>query len=247
MDSKTVNKELNSVIRPLLKQNGFDKFSGRTYWRYHSDRIDILNFQSFNSYNADVLGCTTFSFTVNLSVYLTYLPEKTKIKEKEGILRPEEFQGHFRGGIKKGFEQPEFPRKDIWFIDNKGENIQTAINDCKNQIKKTGLDWYNKFDTKEKIFAILTEDEMDMDGTWGFGNFDSPNRNELIAYTANELGQTDIATQKLQRLIDFNKEQYEIMKYDYYLEQIKSINKEIERIKTTHNSGNCCTTPFFRK
>ena len=236
MDSKAVNREINSIIRPILKQNGFDRFSGRTYWRYHSDRIDILNFQSFNSYNADVLGCTTFSFSVNLSVYLTYLPEKTKIKEKDGILRPDEAQGHFRRSVKKDFDQPDFPRKDIWFIDNDGKYIQNAITDCKNQIQQAGLDWYNKFDTKEKIFRILTEDEMDMDETWGFGNFDSPNRNELIAYIANELGKSDIAVEKLNSLIEFNKEQYKNMKYDYYLEQIENIKKEIERIKTTHNN-----------
>ena len=49
--SKQVTKEINSVIRPILKANGFKKFSGRTYWRYESDRIDVLNIQSFNSYN----------------------------------------------------------------------------------------------------------------------------------------------------------------------------------------------------
>ncbi|MFI2744340.1 DUF4304 domain-containing protein [Zhouia sp. PK063] len=235
MDSKAVNKEINSIIRPILKQNGFDKFSGRTYWRYHSDRIDILNFQSFNSYNADVLGCTTYSFSVNLSVYLTFLPEKTKVKEKDRELRPDESQGHFRSNVKKYLEQPEFPRKDIWFIDSGGKYTQASISDCKNQIQQVGLDWYNKFDTKEKIMKILSEDETEMDGTWGFGNFDSASRNELIAYTAIELGQTDLAVQKLNRLIDFNEKQYEIMKYDYYLAQIGNIKKEIDRIKTTHN------------
>lgn len=50
MDAKTVNKAINLIIRPILQQNGFEKFSGRTYWRHHSDRIDILNFQSFSSY-----------------------------------------------------------------------------------------------------------------------------------------------------------------------------------------------------
>ncbi|RLD55337.1 MAG: hypothetical protein DRJ01_16790 [Bacteroidetes bacterium] len=231
MDSKVVNKAIISIIRPILKENGFDKFSGRTYWRYHSDRIDILNFQSFNSYNADVLGCTTFSFSVNLSVYLTYVPEQTNLKEKDGKIRPDEAQGHFRSGIKKGIKQPEFPRKDIWFIDNKGENITTAITDCKNQIQQIGLDWFKKFDTRDKIFKILTKDQIDMDGTWGFGNFDSTSRNELIAYVAFELGQTELAVEKLNRLIDFYREQFENMKYDYYLQQIKKTEKEIERIK----------------
>jgi len=52
MNSQKVTQEINSIIRPILKENGFNKYTGRTYWRYQSDRIDILNFQSFNSYNA---------------------------------------------------------------------------------------------------------------------------------------------------------------------------------------------------
>ena len=142
-------------------------------------------------------------------------------------LRPSESQGHFRSSVKKYFEQPEFPRKDIWFIDPDGKYIQSAINDCKNQIQSFAFGWYHKFDTKEKILKILTEDEMDMNGTWGFGNFDSANRNELIAYTAKELGQTDLAIQKLNRLIDFYKNRYDIMKDHYYLDKIENIKTTV--------------------
>ncbi len=68
MDSKVVNKAIRDVIRPFLKENEFTKFTGRDSWRVKKDTIEVINFQSFNSYNADILGVTSFSFGVNLGV-----------------------------------------------------------------------------------------------------------------------------------------------------------------------------------
>lgn len=236
MNSKQVIKEINSVIRPILKENGFDKFTGRTYWRYKSDRIDILNFQSFNSYNAEVMGCNTFSFAVNLATFMNYIPIEVQIKEQNGLKRPEEYHGHFRSGITKGIKQQEFPEENIWFIDNNGKNLTKAISDCKEQIQKNAFEWYEQFEDKQNVLRILLEDHIDMKGTWGFGNMDSPNRTKSIAYTALELGQTELAIEKLQYLLGFLEKQYEQLKYDYYIERIKEVKAEIKNIKTIHNN-----------
>ena len=235
MDSKQVTKEINLSIRPILKAKGFKKFSGRTYWRYESDRIDILNFQSFNSYNADVLGCTTFSFAVNLATFLNYIPSETEMKEKDGLVRPLESQGHFRSGLSKTIIQSEFPREDIWLIDNNGKYLCPAIIDCKAQIEQNAFNWYEQFRTKESVLRILLEDEVDMKGTWGFGNLGSLNRNRLIAYTATELGNNQLAIDKFEKLTVSYKEAYERTNYDYYLDKMKVINDEISSLKTTHS------------
>jgi len=230
MESKDVTKEINKIIRPLLKEKGFNFYTGRTYWRQQSDRIDILNFQSFNSYNASVMGCTTFSFCVNLSTLLNYVPSDTTIKEKTEIKTPSEAQGHFRSRVLKGIKQIEFQGKDLWYIDENGRNLKEVILDCKSQIQEKGLSWFNKFDTKEKVFQILNEDEMDMDGTWGFGNKNSPNRNRLLAYTAIELGSYNFAIEKLKFISEFYQEQYTKIKWDYYLNIVIETEKEIELI-----------------
>jgi len=174
------------------------------------------------------MGCTTFSFAVNLATFLNYIPIETQIKEKNGLKRPEEYHGHFRSGITKGIEQNEFPRKNVWFIDNDGEYLTKAISDCKAQIGQKAFDWYKQFENKENVLRILREDQIDMDGTWGFGNMDSPNRNKSIAYTALELGQSDLAIEKLEWLLNSLKEQYEQLKFDYYIDQIKEVKKEIK-------------------
>ncbi len=236
MNSKIVTKEINSIIRPLLKENGFKKYTGRTYWRHHSDRIDILNFQSFNDYNASVIGCTTYSFAVNLATFLKYVPSQTEIKEKNGIKKPAEYQGHFRRVLTKGMGQRKLKRKDIWFIDDKGENLTKIVSDCKNQIENEGIKWYNQFETKEKVFGIILDKEIEINGTWGFGNYDSPMRNELVAYTALEIGKFDLAIKNLNKLLEYYKEEYKETKYDFYKNKWKHIKAEIKKIKTTHNT-----------
>lgn len=237
MDSKQVTKEINTIIRPFLKENGFKNFSGRTYWRYEEMKIDILNFQSFNSYLAEGLNCTTFSFSVNLSTLISYFPSETEIKEKNGLQRPLESQGHFRSQLNKGIRQVEFPRKDIWFIDNQGKHLNEAIIDCRTQISEFALDWFSKFRMKESVHRILLEDEPSSDGTWGFGNTNSPIRNKLTAYSALQLNQVDLAMEKLEKLLDFYKDEYAKMKYDYYLERVVEIEKLLFDTQTTHNNG----------
>ena len=96
MDSKAVNKEIRARIWPLLKDIGFSRFTPRTAWRYRGDKIDVLNFQSFNSYNASVLGITSFSFCVNLGSFLNYVPSKWPVKVKDGHPIPNEAECHFR-------------------------------------------------------------------------------------------------------------------------------------------------------
>jgi hypothetical protein len=226
MDSKIVTKEINSCIRPLLKKNGFDKWTSRTFWRYGDERIDIIDFQSFNSYNAEVIGCTTFSIAINLSCYLRYIPSQTEIKNKDSEPRPREEQ-----------VQNKLKRLDIWYIDNDSDNLIDVMIDCGQQIERNGINWFNQFDTKEKVLNILTDKSEDLENIFGFGNLDSPIRNEYTAYTAIGLGKFDLAIDRFERLGKYYMEQYQKQKYPYYLDRKRLIDNEIEKIKTNHNSG----------
>lgn len=222
----------------MLKSNGFKNFSGRTYWKYHNDRIDIINFQSFNSYNADVIGCTTYSFAVNLACFLLYIPSQTKIKTKNEKLRPEEYEAHFRAGITKGIYQKELQQKDIWFADDKGTNLSIIVNDCKKQIEQIGFQWFNQFECKDNVLDILLSQELDMEKLFGFGNMDSPCRNRLIAYTAMELNKVDLAITYFERLLDFNKKEYKKEQYTHYQNEISKIEEKILSLKTIKENNN---------
>jgi len=113
VDSSIVNRVIRVEIWPFLKDRGFQHFNSRTAWRIHSDRVDVVNFQSFNSYNADVMGITTFSFAVNLGCHLRYIPNKyppevyptaNSSKSLEGNApRPKEYECHMRGRLSRSY------------------------------------------------------------------------------------------------------------------------------------------------
>jgi hypothetical protein len=110
MDSRRVTKEIRRVVWPELGEQGFTAFTGRTAWRYVADAIDVVNFQSFGASVADAVGCTTFSFSINLGVWA---PQDAWTQEPKrdasGRLRPAEYQCEpHRRELKKSLSQPWF-------------------------------------------------------------------------------------------------------------------------------------------
>lgn len=203
MDSKAVNKEIRARIRPVLKEAGFSAFTGRNSWRYAEDRIDVVNFQSFNSYNASVIGCTTYSFSVNLASYLPWVPRQypREIKEVRGLLRPDEWECPLRGRLFRGFAQPELDRRDIWYIDPKAKYLEQAVEDVRQRILAQGLDWFDQFADTPSILRIFCETDPS-DVLWGFGGNPSPNRSYLIGYSALRAGDKALARAHLRKALE---------------------------------------------
>ncbi len=202
MDSKVVNKYIGEIVRPELKKLGFNRFTTRNSWRYRDQVIDIINFQSFNSYNADVMGVTTYSFSVNLGSFHIDIPSQHMIKEKDGLLRPEEYESPFRGGLSCKIQQNEIDRDDIWFVNQKGSNVEECVVDAKNQILNIGMDWFEKLSSKEELRKILKNEKEDMHKLWGFGNDPSPSRAYLLGYVELILGNESEAKKNFARVVE---------------------------------------------
>jgi hypothetical protein len=203
MNSTFVNRELRATIRPSLQANGFTAFTARSAWRYHPGRIDIINFQSFNDYLASSVGCTTFSFSLNLSVYLIGLPQDgLPIKERQGQLQPEEWRGHLRLHPERTIEQAELSRRDIWYIDPKGDYLAAAVRDARNVLLEVGLAWFERWGTDAAVLEALRHPEATLgDGTELPGTPDSPARNQVVGYVAYRAGQSATARQYLERAL----------------------------------------------
>lgn len=216
MDSHHVNKHIREHIRPGLKKHGFTEFTARSAWRQRPDRIDVVNFQSFNSYLAESVGCTTYSFSVNLGCFLTYIPgQRPNIKEKDGLLLPEEYDCPLRARLERTFKQKELQRTDIWYIDPGGKYLIPALHDVNQQIHRVALPWFDRLSDDEEILRILLEEPEDMDNLWGFGSDPSPIRAFLTGYAALQVGRRDLAKTKL-------REAYETECFPALREQIKT-------------------------
>src|SRR5215467_13800459 len=113
----------------MLRDAGFSQFSARTAWRYTETKIDVVNFQSFNSYLANAVGCTTYSFAVRLGCSFEIIPRRQRIKQKNGHLRPEEYECHFRLTLLKNIHQANLKRRDTWYVDPSGESLKAIVED----------------------------------------------------------------------------------------------------------------------
>jgi hypothetical protein len=111
VDAREVTREIRRLVWPTLREEGFEAFTGRNAWRYVGEAIDVVNFQSFSASLADSLGCTTFSFGVNVGVWLPPDAwEGLELKrDAQGRLRPEEYQCEpHRRHLTKSLAQPWF-------------------------------------------------------------------------------------------------------------------------------------------
>jgi hypothetical protein len=200
MDSKVVNHGIKGRIWPRLRERGFGAFSSRTAWRHLSDRIEVVNFQSFNAYHAAVIGCTTFSFAVNLGCYLLAIPpqfEPSRIKEKKGRFVPEEYTCHVRRQLSPGILQPKLLANNIWFIDETGSNLAPSLDDVWAALDGTGRPWFEQFDSPAEVLRIFCN-EAEQDHLWGFGNNPSPLRHYFIGYVALNLNDGSLAKEHLE-------------------------------------------------
>lgn len=205
VNSAVVNKELRAVVRPFLQTHGFRGVTARTAWRYTPGRVEVVNFQSFNSYLAEGVGATTYSFALNLGIYLLAVPHRpgrpTKLVGDE--LRPEEWQSDLRLHLERGLEQPELPRRDIWYIDESGRYLGSAVRDARRAIAESGLPWFERWSSDATLLeALRTEGDLLLtDGTNLPGNAGSPARNYATGYVALALDDRTVAAEYLARAL----------------------------------------------
>ncbi len=192
MDSKIVSRELWKVLRPPLKDAGWTSFTSRTARRFSGSRIDVINFQSFNSYLASKIGSTTYSFSVRLGLFFTAIPQ-FGIKVKDGLPMPEEYQCHLRRTLHKKFPQPECARTDVFYVDPEGKYLPAIVDGVRQGITTDGMSWFRRFSDMQEVLRTLLEGDERNDGTWGFGAKASPKRNLYTGYMALSLGNTQMA------------------------------------------------------
>jgi hypothetical protein len=193
LDSKAVNLAIRSEIRPLLRGAGFSRCTARTFWRDHSDRVDVVNFQSFNSYNAGVLGITTYSFAINLGCYLRYIPNRYPIEGgadlREGDkISPKEYQCPMRGRLRRSYLDKACADTQIWYIDPRASNMGKALHDARMVLNKDGIPWFEQFTSPRSVYDILANQDEQMGRLWGFGRPGSPIRTYFAGYAAKASG-----------------------------------------------------------
>jgi hypothetical protein len=143
MDSSLINKLLRSEVWPLLREQGFSQFESRNAFAYRGRFVNVVNFRSFNSYTAEVLGCTTYSFAVNIGTYVIgSLGEHHIALDKSGRLRPVEYQCSFRTELKKRTAVDGFARNDIFYIHPDGRTTHACFHEVRHLLQGVAQTWF---------------------------------------------------------------------------------------------------------
>jgi Domain of unknown function (DUF4304) len=169
MDGNTVNREIRAIVWPLLKEAGFVRSTARTFRRYTDNSVDVVNFQSFNSYQASSSVMTTYSFAINLGCYFTAIPRTWPLKRKGDLLLPEEWHCHFRRRLRKAIHQPQLEMSDGWYIDEEGYYLESAVHDARMALLHQAIPWFKRYSDYREVLRTLREEDDIGDGTWGMG------------------------------------------------------------------------------
>lgn len=162
--SPEINKVIRKILTPVLKENGFNKVNTRHNWACIDHCIWVLDITAVGKYFSEVTGWSPMSIHVELGIYYDFVPpENSDIKMgTKGELLPKAHQCQLRNELYCSIDQAnytshlenpaEVDRKDIWWIETNGSNIDEVINDIKRSLLISGLDWFRKYTDLETAF-----------------------------------------------------------------------------------------------
>jgi len=184
-----VNAELRRIVWPTLRDYGFASRTQRVAWRDYPDSVAVVDFWSFNAYNAEVMGVTSFSFQVSLGIRALCSSEgRDHIKTVDGRLRPKESACDVRRVLWKTIGQDETQHPYIWFVRGDGSNLSEVVEDACSVLLATGIAWIDEFSDLSRILSFAKNEPEEWDekgttitGTWGLGRLGCPHRQRLIA------------------------------------------------------------------
>lgn len=168
--SPEVNKVIREILSPVLKANGFSKVNTRNNWAWIDHSIWVLNITSVGKYFSDVTGWPPMSIHVDLGMYYNFIPmNNDRIKTDEGgRLFPKSHQCHLQGELHSTLDQMKYmsslsnpaeqKRKDLWWIEPDGSNIEEVIKNVKQSFLTDGIDWFRKNTDVEHAFLEIEKE-----------------------------------------------------------------------------------------
>ncbi len=155
ISSAEVNKVIRRVVSPALRERGFTKVQTRNNWCHLDDRIWVLVIRSIGNtglpdyFPSQSLHC-------EIGIYFPDFPphprpaRRTKPKvDEDGLLVPKITDCHWRGNLtligdqsqlRQGLRHSqERNRKDVWWVNEDGSNVEDVLEDIKQSFVKKGL------------------------------------------------------------------------------------------------------------
>ncbi|MEE6452635.1 DUF4304 domain-containing protein [Gottfriedia acidiceleris] len=167
ISSPEINKIIRKILTPSLKEHGFTKTNTRNNWGWHNHSIWVLNIEGVGSYFSNVTGWTPMSIHVEMGIYYDFVPPlNSEINiGNNGELLPKYYQCHFQKSLNCNLNQSNYTnhldnpaereRKDIWWIETDGLNVEEVIVDIKQSFLKNGLEWLRELTNVNTAFTEI--------------------------------------------------------------------------------------------
>ncbi|WP_341201449.1 DUF4304 domain-containing protein [Planomicrobium okeanokoites] len=168
--SPEVNKVIRELLSPVLKENGFTKVNTRNNFAWIDNSIWVLNITAVGRYFSDVTGWPPMSIHVDLGIYYNFIPvisDRIKIEE-DGRIFPKSHQCHLQGELLSTLDQMKYmsnlsnpaeqKRKDLWWIEPDGSNVEEVIENVKQSFLTDGINWFRKNTDIEQAFMEIEKE-----------------------------------------------------------------------------------------
>lgn len=183
-----LKNQIKSSLADCCSTIGFDVSKNPTFYNQLKDIVRIIHIDFLNVKNATYFNSNTTSFTINLGIYFIF--------ENQNNIYPKEYEAQIRGTLIKDFYQknpmglkcfslfhPERRRRDIWWVEKDGSNLEALLAHASRIIKNKAMIWLDSFsDIEYAIKYLKTKKEVESwkGGPFGFGVIGSPCRQNLI-------------------------------------------------------------------
>lgn len=173
--SSEINKMIRKTLSPDLKKSGFSKINTRHNWAWMGDCIWVLDITAVGKYFSDVTGWPSMSIHVDLGIYYNFIPindDGINVK-KNGTHSPKSHQCHFQHQLLSTLDQDRYmsilsnaaerKRKDLWWIEPDGSNLEEVIEDVKHSFLTEGIDWFMENTDIKQAFRKIEEESNCLD------------------------------------------------------------------------------------
>ena len=204
VDSRDVRKAIAAEIWPKLRELGFAPMEGRVARRTHADRVDILEFVTFNTYEMQRLKLKPGSFAICVGCHLKYVTNP--IADSTGkvvvLTKPTIPYCMLRGELRRRYMRPIGLDRGIWAVGLKGLPIEKVMSGARDAVLNEGMPWFEQFKTPAAVIELLETCEVHMSRLWGFGPPGSPIRNFIMGYAALAAGKPRVARKHLRQVLE---------------------------------------------
>ena len=172
------NGELTAALRrhffPVLEAQGFQQVKPRNAYRHEPDAVCIVSYTSLGAYLSKQTGFPSLSLTALVGMHWPCVPNPfsaavshDKDGSPEGMVVHASLLGEVRQQPRKNLSKVEQARRDIWWIEPDGSNLDAVCMDLAGSFAQQGVPWFEGWRTLERALATTLAEEKDYPArTW---------------------------------------------------------------------------------